>query len=43
MLLNPGQIVRRFDIELHKPGVFVVAGGVAYNENLMCRLIAGAT
>jgi hypothetical protein len=38
------QIVRRFDVKLEKTGKYVVAGGVAYNENFMGKLIPrGAT
>lgn len=33
------QIIRRFDVEVDWPGKFVVAGGVAYNENFRGRLI----
>lgn len=32
-----GKIVRRFDIELVRPGRYVVAGGVAYNEDFLGR------
>lgn len=37
------EIVRHFDIELVKPGEYVVAGGVAYNQGFMGRFIARDT
>ncbi|CAO2652676.1 Nn.00g009590.m01.CDS01 [Neocucurbitaria sp. VM-36] len=37
------EIVRRFDIELVNPGKYVVAGGVAYNQDFMGRFIARDT
>ncbi|KAI8943869.1 hypothetical protein NX059_001840 [Plenodomus lindquistii] len=33
------EIVRRFDIELVKPGEYVVAGGVAYNREFLGRFV----
>lgn len=32
------QIVRQFDIELERPGRYVVDGGVAYNEGFLGKL-----
>ncbi|KAF2876442.1 cytochrome P450 [Massariosphaeria phaeospora] len=37
------EIVRRFDVELFKPGKYVVAGGVAYNEGFLGRFVARDT
>ncbi|KAH9862409.1 hypothetical protein J1614_011064 [Plenodomus biglobosus] len=37
------EIVRHFDVELVKPGEYVVAGGVAYNQGFMGRFIARDT
>ncbi|KAF2106197.1 cytochrome P450 [Lophiotrema nucula] len=34
------EIVRRFDIDIEKPGKYVVAGGVAYNEGFTGRFVA---
>ncbi|KAF2176566.1 cytochrome P450 [Zopfia rhizophila CBS 207.26] len=33
------ETIRQFDIELKKPGEYVVAGGVAYNQDFMVKLV----
>jgi hypothetical protein len=32
------QVIRRFDLELVREGRYVVAGGVAYNKDLVVEL-----
>ncbi|KAF1996048.1 cytochrome P450 [Amniculicola lignicola CBS 123094] len=34
------ETVRRFDMELQRPGKYVVAGGVAYNEDFIVKLVS---
>lgn len=34
------ETIRRFDIELVKPGVYTLVGGVAWNEGLLVKLTA---